>query len=79
MKSVWIVQYLASNAIRLQEDKYALQQQQHLKPNKKNKLFNPSFTYKIKSKSSLKSCILGSNFVGDLAQVSESEVHCLVQ
>ena len=30
MKSVRIVQYLASEAVRRQEDKYALQQQQQI-------------------------------------------------
>ena len=30
MKSAWIVRYLASDAVLLQEDKYALQQQRNI-------------------------------------------------
>ena len=46
---------------------------------KKIKLFNPLFTYYLSQKHVLKSCILGLNFVSDLAQVGGSKVHCLVQ
>ena len=39
-----------------------------------------SFFYlQFKSKTYLKSCILGSNLVSDLGQVGRSKVHCLVQ
>ena len=45
----------------------------HWKPIAKTKLFNPPFTYnsEFKSKIRLTSCILGLNFMSDLAQVGE--------
>ena len=48
------------------------------KPIKKDKLFNPPFTYN-KSKTRLKFCNLGLKFVSDSAQVGESKVLCFVQ
>ena len=38
-----------------------------------------SFHLQFKSKTRLKSCIWGLDFVTDLAQVGESKVHCLLQ
>ena len=43
----------------------------------KIKLFKSSVYFQFKSKTHLKSCILVLNFVSDLAQVGESDVHCL--
>ena len=49
------------------------------KPIEKIKLFSPFFCLLFKSKTRLKYCILGLNFVSDSAQVGESKVHCLMQ
>ena len=44
----------------------------------KAKLLSSFFCSQFKSKTCLKSCILGLNFVSDLAQVGGSKVHCLL-
>ena len=51
----------------------------HLKANWKNKVVQSFFCLQFKSKTRSKSCILGLNFVSDLAHVGGSKVHCLLR
>ena len=50
----------------------------HLKPNSKNQIVQSSIYLQFKTKTRLKSCTLGLNFVRDLAQVGGSKVDCLL-
>ena len=50
-----------------------------LKPIEKNKIFQSSFHVQFQSKIRLKSCIVVSNFVSDLAQVGGNKMHCFQQ
>ena len=51
-----------------------------LKPYEKIKIVQSSFYFlQFESKTRLKSCISGLNFVSDLAQVEKSKAHCLLQ